>query len=205
MSADAMLLRLIADDELYCAKNLKIRTKEGKVLPFIWNDAQRILHAAIEEQKAEKGWVRIIVLKGRQQGISTYVAARFYKKTSMAKGKRTMILTHLDSATKNLFGMAKTFYEQSASVLRPAAKANSSNELSFGKLDDSGYKVATAGSPAAGRSGTIQYLHASEMAFYPNAQEIMAGLGQSLPLVEGTEGIIESTANGLGKIGRAHV
>mgnify|MGYP001559369554 CR=1 FL=1 len=200
MSADAMLLRLIADDELYCAKNLKIRTKEGKVLPFIWNDAQRILHAAIEEQKAEKGWVRIIVLKGRQQGISTYVAARFYKKTSMAKGKRTMILTHLDSATKNLFGMAKTFYEQSASVLRPAAKANSSNELSFGKLDDSGYKVATAGSPAAGRSGTIQYLHASEMAFYPNAQEIMAGLGQSLPLVEGTEGIIESTANGLGNL-----
>jgi hypothetical protein len=194
-----MCTKLIEDDELYCKVALKIRTKEGAVLPFVWNDAQRILHEAIEKQRAEKGWVRVIVLKGRQQGISTYVAARFFKKTSMNNGKRTMILTHLDSATQNLFGMARTFYEQMPSFMRPVTKANSSHELSFAKRNG-GYKVATAGSPAAGRSGTVQYLHASEMAFYPNAQEIMAGLGQSLPLIEGTEGIIESTANGLGNL-----
>lgn len=199
MSADAMLSQLIQDDELYCAKNLKIRTKEGAITPFEWNDAQRILHDAIEKQKADKGWVRIIVLKGRQQGISTYVAARFYKRTCMGFGKRTMILTHLDAATQNLFGMAKTFHELSDGTLRPATKANSGTELSFAKLR-SGYKVATAGSPGAGRSDTIQYLHASEMAFWPNAQKIMAGLGQTVPLIEGSEAIIESTANGMGNL-----
>lgn len=199
MSADAMLSQLITDDELYCARNLKIRTKEGKIHPLQWNDAQRILHAAIEKQKEEKGWVRVIVLKGRQQGISTYVAARFYKRTTMGFGKRTMILTHLDAATQNLFGMAKTYFELSDATLRPATKANSGTELSFAKLR-SGYKVATAGSPGAGRSDTIQYLHASEMAFWPNAQQIMAGLGQTVPLVEDSEAIIESTANGLGNL-----
>ena len=42
-TADNLLARLIEDDELYCAKNLKIRDKSGKVLPFEWNDAQRVL------------------------------------------------------------------------------------------------------------------------------------------------------------------
>ncbi|MEM5398386.1 hypothetical protein V2L60_14820, partial [Staphylococcus gallinarum] len=93
-------------DELYCEKNLKIRDKHGNILPCVWNDAQRLLHAKIEEQLAAKGWVRVIVLKGRQQGVSTYVASRFYKRTSMRFGKRTMIITHMDAATQNLFGMA---------------------------------------------------------------------------------------------------
>lgn len=199
MSADAMLTQLITDDELYCARNLKIRTKDGEIMPFVWNDAQRVLHARIEQQRAERGLVRVIVLKGRQQGISTYVAARFYKRTCMGFGKRTMILTHLDAATQNLFGMAKTFFELSSDTLRPAIKANSGTELSFAKLR-SGYKVATAGSPGAGRSDTIQYLHASEMAFWANAQKIMAGLGQTVPLIEGSEAIIESTANGMGNL-----
>jgi hypothetical protein len=196
MSADAMLSQLISDDELYCARNLKIRTKEGKVLPFVWNEAQRILHARLEAQKEEKGWVRAIVLKGRQQGISTYVSGRFYKRTSMGFGKRTMILTHLDAATQTLFGMAKTFFELSDSTLRPAIKANSGTELSFAKLR-SGYKVATAGSKHAGRSDAIQMLHGSEFAFWANAQQIMAGLGQTVPMVEDSEIILETTGNGI--------
>ena len=199
MSADAMLVSLLQDDELYCAKNLKIRTKKGDILPFVWNDAQRLLHAKIEQQLAEKGWVRAIVLKGRQQGISTYVAARFYKRTSMRFGKRTMIITHLDAATQNLFGIAKTYFELSDDTLKPATKNNNGTELNFAKLR-SGYKVATAGSKNAGRSDTIQYLHGSEVAFWPNAQHILAGLGQTLPLLPGSEGILESTANGLANL-----
>jgi len=198
-NADTLLLKLIEDDELYCSANLKIRTKDGEIVPFEWNDAQRLLHAKLEEQLQHSGWVRALVLKGRQQGCSTYVAARFYKRTSMRFGKRTMILTHLDAATQNLFGMAKTYYELSDPALQPAIKANSGNELSFAKLR-SGYKVATAGSKNAGRSDTVQYLHGSEVAFWPNAQQIMAGLGQTVPLLPGSEVILETTANGLGNL-----
>lgn len=198
-TADDMLAQLLANDELYCARNLKIRTKEGAIVPFLWNDSQRKLHEMLEQQKAETGRVRAIVLKGRQQGISTYVASRFFKRTVTGVGKRTMIITHLDSATTNLFGMAKTYYELSDSCLRPAIKANSSTELSFSALR-SGYKVATAGSPGAGRSDTIQYLHGSEIAFWPNAEKIMAGLGQTVADMPGSEVILESTANGLSNI-----
>lgn len=197
-----MLMQLLDDDELYCRKNLKIRTKDGQLVAFEWNDAQRLLHAKIEQQKADKGWVRVITLKGRQQGCSTYVGARFYKRVSTQFGKRCMILTHLDAATQNLFGMVKTYYDLSDPILRPVAKSNSGTELSFAKLR-SGYKVATAGSKHAGRSDTVQYLHGSEAAFWPNAKMIMAGLGQTVPMVEGSEVILESTANGLNNLFRS--
>lgn len=193
------LQRLMDDDELYCRANLKIRTKAGTVVPFVWNEAQRILHERIEEQLERRGLVRAIVLKGRQQGCSTWVGARFFKRTTLQFGKRTMILTHLDGATQNLFGMVKTYFELSNPALQPETRSNSGTELSFRELR-SGYKVATAGSKNAGRSDTVQYLHGSEVAFWPNAQQIMAGLGQTVPMAPGTEVILESTANGIGNL-----
>ena len=198
-TADQMLARILDDDELYCRVNLKIRAKSGDIIPFVWNDAQRLLHAKLEEQLADKGLIRAIVLKGRQQGASTYIGARFFKKVTTQYGKRCMILTHLDAATQNLFGMVKTYYDLSDSALKPQQKANSGTELSFSKLR-SGYKVATAGSKHAGRSDTVQYLHGSESAFWPNAAQIMAGLGQTVPMEPGSEVILESTANGLGNL-----
>lgn len=197
--ADQILARFMEDDEFYCSRNLKIRDKNGKILPFEWNDAQRFLHAKIDEQIAKRGWVRVIVLKGRQQGISTYTAARFYKRTSMKFGKRCMIITHLDAATQNLFGIVKTYHELGDDTLKPQTKNSNATELNFNKLRSS-YRVATAGSKHAGRSDTIQYLHGSEVAMWPNAIQIMAGLGQTVPLAPGSEMILESTGMGLANL-----
>lgn len=201
LTPDQMFRSLLADDELYCARNLKIRDKNGSIRPFIWNNAQRILHQQVEAQLSHSGWVRALVLKGRQQGCSTWVGARFFKKTTTQRGKRTMILTHLDAATQNLFGMAKTYYELSDPILTPRIRANNANELAFADMR-SGYKVATAGSKNAGRGDTIQFLHGSEAAFWPNAEQIMAGLGQTVPLLPGSEMILETTANGLNNLFR---
>ena len=52
-TADQMLAQLYADDELYCARNLKIRDKNGNILPLVWNDAQRMLHEKIEQQLSD--------------------------------------------------------------------------------------------------------------------------------------------------------
>jgi len=96
--------------------------------------------------------------------------------------------------------MVKTYFDLIPwDDVKPVLKANSGTELSFSKLR-SGYKVATAGSKNAGRSDTVQFLHGSEVAFWPNAQEIMAGLGQTVPLIAGSEVILESTANGLNNL-----
>lgn len=181
----------------YAAKCLKIRTKSGKVEPLILNTAQQYIHKRIEEQRAKTGKVRAIVLKGRQQGCSTYVEGRFYWRVTHSKGVRAFILTHEEEATTNLFELAKRYHDNCPELVKPNTGASSAKELNFDKLD-SGYKVGTAGNKAVGRSSTVQLFHGSEVGFWSNAQQHAAGILQAIPDERGTEVILESTANGLG-------
>lgn len=189
--------RLKDDFEHYASKCLKIRTKSGKVEPFNLNKAQQYIHRKIEEQLKTKGYVRAIILKGRQQGCSTYVEGRFYWKTTHSRGKRAFILTHEEEATNNLFDLAKRYHDNCPALVKPSTGASSAKELYFDKLD-SGYKVGTAGNKGVGRSSTIQLFHGSEVALWPNAQLHAAGILQAIPLELDTEAILESTAYGLG-------
>lgn len=198
MSLKAQKLKALTEDfQYYAAANLWIRTKSGKVQSFRLNKAQQYIHEKLEEQKARTGKVRAIILKGRQQGCSTYVEGRLYWRTTMTKGVRAFILTHEDDATKNLFEMAQRYHENSVPQLRPSTAASNAKELIFDRLD-SGYRVGTAGNKAVGRSSTIQFFHGSEVAFWPYAAEHAKGVLQTIPDDEGTEVILESTANGVG-------
>jgi hypothetical protein len=193
-----------SDFALYARRCLKILTKKGKLIPLLLNRAQRYAHARIEEQLARTGKVRAIILKGRQQGLSTYITARYYWKATGELGKRVQIMTHLDEATDNLFTMVKRYHANNNPLLKPRVRFNNAKELSFSTLDTN-YKVTTAGSKATGRSATIQYYHWSEVAFSPGAKAHMAGVGQAVPDEPGTEVILESTANGLGNTFHAKV
>ena len=73
--------RLQADLPYVAEQVLRIRPKAGGLSPLVFNAAQAELHKRSEEQKARTGRVRAIVLKARQMGISTYIAARYYKRT----------------------------------------------------------------------------------------------------------------------------
>ena len=190
---------MASDLEFYARNCLSIRTKKAKVEAFQFNRAQRFIHERLEEQKASTGRVRALILKGRQQGCSTYVGARYYHATTWAKGIRTFILTHEDAATQNLFEMVNRYHENCPAPVRPSTGAANAKELFFDKLD-SGYKIGTAGTKGVGRSSTIQLFHGSEVAFWPHADTHAAGVLQAVPDVEGTEVILESTANGLGNL-----
>lgn len=190
------LLQLL-DLKFFAQNFFKIRTHTGAIKPFVLNRAQLFLHAQLEKQLKETGKIRAVVLKGRQQGISTYVSARFFHKTITNIGIKTYILTHEAEATKNLFEMTKRYYEYLPRGLCPMAEKDSTKELRFLSLD-SGYSVGTAGNKGAGRSQTIQLCHCSEVGFWPNATEHAQGLLQAIGSQAGTELILESTANGIG-------
>jgi hypothetical protein len=193
----AIRARLRDDFTHYAPRCLKIRTKEAKIRPFVLNRAQAYLHERLEAQIAETGKVRALVLKGRQQGISTYLGGRFYHKVTHRKGTRVFILTHEQDATNNLFGMVERYHENCPVLVKPQTGASNAKELNFPRLD-SGYAVGTAGSKAVGRSQTIQFFHGSEVAFWPNAETHFAGVVQAVPDFDGTEIVLESTANGVG-------
>ena len=183
------------DIELHCETCMYVQNKRGERVLLEFNRAQRYIHARIEEQRKLTGKVRVIILKGRQQGASTYIGARFYCISSINFGRNAFIVAHEQKATDNLFKMVKRYHDHNP--LAPSTSATNSKELVFNVLDG-GYKLATAGSKDVGRSNTAQLLHASEFAFWDNAIMHMAGLGNAISDAPGTEIIIESTANGIG-------
>ena len=187
--------KLRNDLTYYAPRVLRIRTKAGKVLPFQLNSAQLHLHAAIEQQRQEMGRVRVLVLKGRQQGCSTYVQGRYFWKVTHRRGVRAFVLTHEQDATNALFTMTKRFHDNCPILVRPSLQASNAKELTFSGLD-SGYRVATAGSRGAGRGETIQFFHGSEVAYWPNAEMHVGGALQAVPDEPGTEVVLESTSAG---------
>jgi len=191
------LRRLRDDFPIYAEKVLKIKDKAGKLSPFVLNRAQRYIHEQIELQRGKTGRIRALILKGRQQGVSTYTEGRFYWRASLNKGRTAFILTHEDKATQNLFGMAKRYHEHAPAQLRPQVGASNANELVFSVLD-SRYAVGTARTTGVGRSFTAQFFHGSEVAYWANASEHAKGIMQAVPDLPDTEIILESTANGLG-------
>jgi hypothetical protein len=183
--------------EQYATQVLKISTKNQGLSPLVFNSAQRYIHDQLEAQLQKTGKVRAVILKGRQQGCSTYVAARFYWQAVTRAGVRVFILTHSQDATQNLFGIVERFHEHVPEAERQPTRIASAKEKYFHE-NGSGYRVGTAGSKSVGRSQTVQLLHASEVAFWPNADNHFAGMVQTVPDLPGTEIILESTACGIG-------
>ena len=193
----ALLRRLKGDFPLYASKCLKVLDKRGSIVPLQLNTAQLYVHQQVEAQLAKTGKVRALVLKGRQQGVSTYVQARFIHKLSFRRGLTAFILTHLADSTDTLFQMTKRFHEYLPDAVKPMAGTSNEKELYFNRLECR-YAVATAGSKQVGRGKAIQLFHGSEVGFWPNPDTIWPGLGQAIANMEDTEIILESTANGVG-------
>ncbi len=188
--------RLNADLEFFCAAApVYIKDKVGGLVKFVMNKAQRYIHYRIEAQRKKRGWVRIILLKGRQQGGSTYTAVRYYHRARSVPGTSVFILSHDGKTTDKLFKMVERIHENTHPAVRPEVGASNRYQLDFIKLG-SDYAVGTAGNENVGRGGTAQLFHGSEVAYWENAQAIQDGALESIALLPGTEIILESTANG---------
>lgn len=184
--------------EWFAEKFLKIRTKRGMVAPFVLNKAQLYAQKKIDEQKRRTGKVRAVVIKGRQQGFSTYIGARFYKITTETIGYSTYILSHESKTTGKLYEMVQRYHDNVPDFLKPTKDSdNAKLGMKFGALQSS-YELGTAKNPSSGRGFTAQLFHGSEVAFWPSADQILAGVMQAVPGEAGTEIILESTANGVG-------
>ena len=183
------------DFELFATEQIRIITKNASqgFVPFEFNDAQRAINKQIEEQREKTGKVRAIVLKARQQGISTYCAGRVFWKTFYTPYTKSVVMAH-DSATSDaLFNMSRNIIDNMEDP--PKLQKSNAKEILF-EENKSGYRLYTAGSKEAGRGTTPTIAHLSEVAFWQFDEQILAGLFQGISQEMGTEVILESTANG---------
>jgi hypothetical protein len=190
--------RLFEDFRFWAENSCKIRTKAGEITPLVLNRVQIRFLKHINDQLVTTGRIRSVVLKGRQQGLSTVISAYIYWWLSQHGGQKGIVIAHIKDSTQTLFDMYKRIHENMPPMLKPSTKYSSRRELVFDVLD-SGLMVATAGSEAIARGETLQAMHLSEVGFWPTtyAKENFNGLIKALPKANKTMGFVESTANGM--------
>jgi len=115
----------------FAEEQIKIVTKDATqgFVPFKLNPAQKYITDKLSEQLETTGKVRAIILKARQQGISTYCAGRVFWKTYFAQHTRSVVMAH-DSATSDaLFTMSKNLIQNMEGELKPAEERSNAKEI----------------------------------------------------------------------------
>jgi hypothetical protein len=171
------------------AEWLRVRDREGRIRPLVANTAQRIF----EERRGRQN----IVLKARQMGMTTWVAARFFLQTITRQGTLTLQVAHTREAAEGIFRIVQRMWEELPEDLREGplvrSRANA-GQMVFPRID-SEYRVASACDASAGRGLSVQNLHCSEVSRWPgDAAMTLAGLRAAL--APGGELVLESTPNG---------
>lgn len=186
--------------KLYIENLLKIKDKNSKIIPFRLNQPQQKLYNTIKELKQQHKPVRIIILKARQMGFSTLTEAILFKETATKHNVTSGIIAHENKATNNLFNMSKLYYDNLPEPMKPQLQNRNAQELIFNNPTNTGLNskiICMTADKDAGRSGTYNFLHLSEFAFWQgNKEEAFTSIMQTVPNNENSIVIIESTANG---------
>ena len=173
--------------------------KDKNTVPFFLNEVQRSFLQDINKAKeeyiaGERLHLKFLVLKGRQQGFTSFITAYQLANAIISKNFSGFTLADSGDNTNTIFeDKAKYIHNQLPEALQPSIKYNNRREFHFDVLN-SRWRVNTAGNKEVGRSKTINFFHGSEAAFWDGMESIIAGLGQAL--TKDSVQILETTANG---------
>src|ERR1700722_2687618 len=189
-SRGVSLGRELTERDHFIETYLKIRTKDATRTNFSMNRAQQEYSYLCGKHN--------VVLKARQVGITTYIAARLFVQTITQRGTMSMQVTQDRESAEDIFRIVRRFWENLPDSMREGCLRTShrnTRQLVFPKLD-SEYCLAS-GEENAGRGRTIQNLHCSEVSRWGRkGSEALA----SLRAAGGPGGdiVLESTPNGAG-------
>ncbi|MBU1741715.1 MAG: hypothetical protein KKC37_09230 [Proteobacteria bacterium] len=198
------------------APHLKILTKTQGLQPFHPNAEQIKLWAAVEEQQKAGLPVRIVVVKFRQVGTTTGAGGIIYHDAATRSGRHAIAIAHKKEASGNLLAIYKRFHDHAdreAQInnqkvnLQPLARYSSKKELILENPDKdtrsknpglmSGITIESAENEDAGRSGTYQLAHLSEVGIWPKHRErdreVFTSVMATVPSDPDTIVIAEST------------
>lgn len=134
-----------------------------------------------------------VILKGRQIGISTVVAAYSLWLMLFHKDKNILVIATKQDTAKNLITKVRFAFDHLPVWLQVPCEEN--NKLSLKFKNGSGIKATTAAGDS-GRSEALSLLILDEAAFIKNAEEIWVA---ALPtLSTGGKAVLISTPNGVG-------
>ena len=160
--------------------------KRGNTIRLVPNAAQAKYFTSVEQNP----W--LYVLKARQLGLTTIIAAHNFWKTLFTSNHRVLVMAHTHVAAETIFKIYRRFYDNLPQVFRFPLDAANVRELAFSH--GGVIKVSSAGSGSA-RGATYNAIHCSEFAFYKDIPGTIAAAFQTAS--DNASIVLETTANGI--------
>src|SRR3989338_8195234 len=195
-----------SDQRIYIEQNLYIKTKDQQIILLKFNTPQEIIYKKILEQRAKNKPLRFIILKARQEGVSTLCEALIFTQTARQENTNALIVAHEPESTEEIFRMSKIYYDMLEKPFRPMRRYDNKKQMVFEnpnektRAGDPGIRskmvISTADKVKIGRGLTLHCFHGSEVAFWKNAKELMLSVMQAIPDLPKAMVFLESTAKG---------
>ena len=201
-------IRKLKDDPLYFMSSkeafiegaeqfLFIKDKEDKIRPWVCNNTQHMLLNSYFQAKNDLRPVRLVVLKGRQQGCSTGVGAIGFMHMICHRGANLLIATEEKQGSgKNIFNMYRLYKEKFPIQYKEKHQQDNEiiefdEELNYGLIRVSGERRVV--------SFTYKFIHLSEAAKFLDLDNFMDEMLETVPMHLLTTSIfVESTAEDYG-------
>jgi len=179
---------------------LYIVDKKNNLVKFKLNEEQSKMLEHIEYCLKKDLPIRIIVLKARQIGATTFFSALGFWFAAMNRNITYGIVAHLLKSAESIFQKCKVYYNNLPRELQPSTTQMSSEGITFDRKNGSGInskiQFATV-SEGVFRGQTLSYLHLTECAFWEgHVQAIENSLAPTVSINPKTIIVRESTANG---------
>lgn len=174
-----------------------IKPRAGaKVEALVLNEHQKQIWRAMYRQALAGESIRIIVLKARRLGCSTFCQALGYFLCKCVPHWRVVVIAHEADSTREIFGISKRMLDHDP---EPVESLKAGNRKEIGFHHDSQFVAMTAGGRFPGSGSAINFLHISELAKWPNdmvsVADQLSSIMQAVPADAQSIVVIESTAN----------
>ena len=191
------------DRVVHVLSRLPIRDRlTRRLVPFKLRYGQQVIAAAMRKQLERSRPVRIIILKARRVGGSSFTEGVGLCHGMAEEAALGLIVAHLFKSSKGLFEVPINLIDCNLPHQFPLSAITGithiKQEITIPRAGGNSHiSLATAGSVAGagGRALSFTFLHLSEAAYFPGVQPFTSLL-PTVPYDPSTFIVIESTANG---------
>lgn len=177
----------------------RIRDADEQIVPLILNAPQRKLEATILKMQRAGVPVRVVILKSRKLGFTTYIEAVIAHEALRRENFQGLIISDIDERAELTLSITNIGLSNIPKTEGQPWKFKYDSDAAYFMQWEapiqSSISISSAKREAAGRGGTPSALHGNETAYWANAERTAAGALASLPERPHTLGFSESTAN----------
>lgn len=177
-------------------KYVKIKDKDENIIDFVWNEEQWIMFLVVREFWRRGLPVRLIILKGRQFGSTTFWLSLLYYIINKRVNAGALLLAHEKEASQAIFTNTIDVYQDN----NPIAFDSRRRGKGYIYLSGINSRIACGSGQKKheGTGSTFNYIFCEEVSKWKVPDSLVRHMFQTVPLRPNTMIVQNSTADGFG-------